>query len=67
MAERHPDFDRTTARRQICELALKQANRFSEIGDFEAAKINLSYWRNNARLMWRLRRFVKKLTRGLFR
>jgi glycosyltransferase involved in cell wall biosynthesis len=67
LSERHREFYCTTARRRVCDLALEQAERFFEMGDFEAAKANLSYWKENARLAWRLRRVAKKITGGIFR
>jgi glycosyltransferase involved in cell wall biosynthesis len=65
LANRYQEFDPRIARRRICDLALDQANRFSKMGDIEAAKANLAYWRENARLSWRFRRFVKRMTEGI--
>jgi len=67
LAEKYPGFNLKAARLRNCELALEQADRFSKMGDFDAAKINLRYWRKHAPISWRLRRFVKKIVKDTFR
>jgi glycosyltransferase involved in cell wall biosynthesis len=65
-ARRHPGFDCKKARRRVCYSALDLAERFARMGDSEAAKANLDYWRRNAPLPLRLRRFAVKIARRVF-
>ena len=65
-SERYPELDSKIALRRICNMALVQADRYFEKGDFEAAKTNMDYWKMNAPASLRLRRFAGKIARRFF-
>lgn len=65
-AERYPGFDYKKAQERVCYLALIIAERFSKLGEAQAARANLDYWRSNAPASLRLRRFAVKTARGIF-
>jgi GT2 family glycosyltransferase len=64
-ARRYPAFEYKRAVRRVCNMALSHAERFSKIGDAEAAKANLDYWRRNAPASLRLRKFAGKIVRSI--
>jgi glycosyltransferase involved in cell wall biosynthesis len=64
-AARHPAFDRRRSVQEICGRAVDQAVFFEEKGDREAARANWDYWKKNAPLTLRLRRFLRTLARKL--
>ena len=66
-AERYPEFDCKRGRQRVLDTALRQARRFSESGDSEAAKANQDYWKKNAPVSLRLRRFAKMTARSILR
>jgi glycosyltransferase involved in cell wall biosynthesis len=66
-AERYPGFDRKKATLKVCNLAMSLADRFSMKGDAEAANANMDYWKMNAPLSLRLRRFAGKIVRSVFK
>lgn len=61
--ERYPGFDYEKAARRVCNMALNQAEHFSEMGEVEAGQANLKYWRSHAPAALRLRRFAGKIAR----
>ena len=60
---RYQDFDTKKMRRNICGMAIMFSERFTEMGDHDAALLNLRYWRENAPLKQRLRKAIGKLIR----
>ena len=66
-AERYPEFDCKRARQRVLDKALGQASRFSESGESEAAKTNQDYWKENAPISLRSRRFAKIIARSILR
>jgi glycosyltransferase involved in cell wall biosynthesis len=60
-AARYPSFNSEKALRQVCDLAVKQAEIFKRNGNDQAAKANLYFWITNAKFHWRLRRFLRGL------
>jgi glycosyltransferase involved in cell wall biosynthesis len=66
-ANRYPAFNRKMGAWRTLNLALIQAERYSKLGDSEAVKANLDYWRKNAPVWLRLRRVMGKIKRSIFR
>jgi hypothetical protein len=62
----YPEFDPKKGSQRICDLAIMQAERFSRNGDEEATRVNLAYWKQNAPIKRRMRRFAVKLARKVF-
>lgn len=65
-AARYRAFDKEKAQRRVCELALKHANHFLALQDYEAAAANLRYWKTHAPVTLRLRRMIAKFLKGIF-
>ena len=66
-AERYPEFDCKRGTLRVLDTALRQAGRFYESGDPEAAKANQDYWKKNAPISLRSRRFVKIIAKSVLR
>jgi glycosyltransferase involved in cell wall biosynthesis len=66
-AERYPEFDCKRGRQRVLDTALSQARRFSETGDSEAAKVSQDYWKENAPVSLRSRRFAKIIAKSILR
>lgn len=62
-AHRYSAFDRQRALLRVCNLALTQAERFSQSGDWEAYRANIRYWKANAPPLKRLRRALVRVIR----
>jgi len=54
-ADRYPDFDLGKARKHLRTLAVLQAKRYAEQGDYEAERANIEFWRKNSTAGERLR------------
>jgi hypothetical protein len=64
-AERYAEFDCKRGRQRVLDTALRQARRFAETGDSEAAKVNQDYWKKNAPVSSRSRRFAKIIAQSI--
>jgi glycosyltransferase involved in cell wall biosynthesis len=65
-AGRHAGFDSRKANEIVCYKAIIQSEKFSRLGDAEAARANLDYWRSHAPAPLRLRRFAVNIARRIF-
>ncbi len=63
--ERYKDFDRKIANQRTCEMALYHAQVFGRSGDKQAEQAHLKYWRRNAPMAVKARRYGGALYRGL--
>lgn len=66
-AQTYPEFDVKKAIHRVCHLAIDQAERFAQIGNLEAAKLSLNYWKANAPVKFRLRRLAGSIAKNLFK
>jgi glycosyltransferase involved in cell wall biosynthesis len=65
-AQRYPAFDTGKARQRVLNVALGLIDHFTLTGDAQAVKKNLDFWKANAPLKIRLRRWVGRLVRKYF-
>jgi glycosyltransferase involved in cell wall biosynthesis len=64
-AERYSDFDAEAANRRVCEWALSGARFFKMSDDNQAVQAHLKYWRRNAPLTVKARRYGRVIYRSL--
>jgi glycosyltransferase involved in cell wall biosynthesis len=64
-AERYNDFDAKAANRRVCEWALSGARVFKMSDDDQAVQVHLKYWRRNAPLTAKARRYGGVIYRSL--
>lgn len=66
-AERYKEFDAKTADQRVCDVALYYARAFKSSDDHQAAQAYLKYWRRNASLAAKGRRYSGAIYRGFWR
>ncbi len=64
-AGRYRDFDANIANRRVCDFALNRAKAFKMSDDSQAAQAHLEYWRRNAPLAAKARRYSGAIYRSL--
>lgn len=60
-AERYEKFDRQKALHRVCNAALEQVRKFSKKGDCEAVEANLRFWKTQAPMALRTRKYLKRI------
>ncbi len=65
--ERYPSFEMKRAQSLLADLAYLKFEEFSRSGDTAAAEVNLLYWRKNAPIFKRMRRWLIKEIRHFMR
>ncbi len=66
-AERFKEFDAKAANERLCDVAFNHAHYFKLSGEHEAAEAYLKYWRRNAPLSTKARRYVGAVYRKVKR
>lgn len=65
-AERFSGFDHGKATRRLCYMAYDRVERFSKLGDSEAAAANRVFWRSHTPASLRLRKWLVEIARSIF-
>ena len=66
-AKSYPEFDSKKGSLRLCSTALYLAEHYSKIGDSEAVKVNMKYWKKYYPSSLRVRLFFGRLARSIIK